>query len=185
MTLLQRKKFQMRVITHDKHTLAWMKNHPVRVLSGVSRLLVVAKRNKIIFFHYKQKNWTTRELHETQMALKVLRERIHQRVLEARRRAAEAAARARQASLMGDLSAWLCIHYKEGSWDSDTGNGYYGGLQMDREFQLTYGRDMINKYGGWANLWSWQDQVIVAERAKEAGRGYWPWPNTAAMCGLI
>jgi hypothetical protein len=25
----------------------------------------------------------------------------------------------------------------------------------------------------------------VAERALRAGRGFYPWPNTARMCGLI
>src|SRR5438876_5647928 len=29
------------------------------------------------------------------------------------------------------LSQWLCIHHYEGSWTANTGNGYYGGLQMD------------------------------------------------------
>lgn len=29
------------------------------------------------------------------------------------------------------LALWLCIHHGEsGSWDTNTGNGYYGGLQM-------------------------------------------------------
>ena len=30
-------------------------------------------------------------------------------------------------------SGWLCIHRYEGAWNSATGNGYYGGLQMDIE----------------------------------------------------
>jgi hypothetical protein len=55
---------------------------------------------------------------------------------------------------------------------------------MDREFMSTYGADMIRKYGGWANLWSPRDQMVVAERAY-AGRGFHPWPNTARMCGLL
>ena len=32
-------------------------------------------------------------------------------------------------------SGWLCIHRYEGAWNSATGNGYYGGLQMDVGFQ--------------------------------------------------
>src|SRR4051812_14293335 len=36
--------------------------------------------------------------------------------------------------VIGDLSAWLCIHSGEGSWTANTGNGYYGGLQMDYSF---------------------------------------------------
>src|SRR5439155_1969022 len=30
--------------------------------------------------------------------------------------------------------AFLCIHRYEGGWSSNTGNGYYGGLQMDLGF---------------------------------------------------
>ena len=29
--------------------------------------------------------------------------------------------------------SFLCIHRYEGSWDANTGNGYYGGLQIDRD----------------------------------------------------
>ena len=35
--------------------------------------------------------------------------------------------------------AFLCIHSYEGGWTSNTGNGYYGGLQMDWGFMRTYG----------------------------------------------
>jgi transglycosylase-like protein len=79
---------------------------------------------------------------------------------------------------------WMCIHNGEGAWDSDTGNGYYGGLQMDKGFMDTYGSDMKAKYGGPANLWSPTDQMIVANRAY-ATRGFSPWPNTARACGLL
>lgn len=83
------------------------------------------------------------------------------------------------------LSAWICIHNGEGAWNANTGNGYYGGLQMDAGFQSTYGSDMIRKYGGYAHLWSPSDQMLVAERAHRSGRGFYPWPNTARECGLI
>lgn len=82
-------------------------------------------------------------------------------------------------------NAWQCIHRYEGAWNSNTGNGYYGGLQMDSNFMYTYGSDMIEKYGGYAHLWSMRDQIIVADRAYLSGRGFAPWPNTARMCGLI
>lgn len=56
---------------------------------------------------------------------------------------------------------------------------------MDVGFQTTYGEDMILKYHGYANKWHPYDQMIVAERARRSGRGYYPWPNTARACGLI
>jgi len=80
------------------------------------------------------------------------------------------------------LSAWLCIHRYEGSW-SDSGDPYWGGLQMDRTFMLTYApRWLLAK--GWANSWTPRQQMWVAERAWPS-RGFYPWPNTARACGLI
>jgi len=35
--------------------------------------------------------------------------------------------------------AWLCIHRYEGSW-RDSGDPYWGGLQMDRGFMHSYSR---------------------------------------------
>ena len=78
---------------------------------------------------------------------------------------------------------WLCIHHYEGSW-TDTGDPYWGGLQMDRGFMYSYGRDMLRRYGGFANRWPPLAQMWVAERAWRT-RGFYPWPNTARMCGLI
>jgi len=86
--------------------------------------------------------------------------------------------------LVPHYSSWLCIHRYEGAW-TDSGDPYWGGLQMDRGFMSTYGSDMIKKYGGYANVWSPLDQMIVAERAYSSGRGFYPWPNTARYCGLI
>ena len=83
------------------------------------------------------------------------------------------------------LREWTCIHEREGAWNSNTGNGYQGGLQMDHSFSTTYGPDMWRKYGNGPHTWTPRDQMLVAERAYDAGRGFHPWPNTARMCGLI
>lgn len=80
---------------------------------------------------------------------------------------------------------WLCIHHYEGPWN-DTGDPYWGGLQMDRSFMESYGGDVIRRHhGGFANTWTPLEQMTVAERAFRAGRGFGPWPNTARMCGLL
>ena len=81
-------------------------------------------------------------------------------------------------------AAWLCIHRYEGAWTSATGNGYYGGLQMDISFQRTYGPRLLRTKGT-ANNWTPLEQMWVAERAHRSGRGFYPWPNTARACGLI
>jgi hypothetical protein len=81
-------------------------------------------------------------------------------------------------------SAFLCIHHYEGAWNANTGNGYYGGLQMDRRFQSLYGSDYVARWGTADNWPAWA-QLQAAVRAYEAGRGFYPWPNTARACGLI
>ena len=81
------------------------------------------------------------------------------------------------------LYAWTCIHRYEGAW-TDTGTPYYGGLQMDLGFQRTYGPGLLARKGT-ADHWTPLEQMWVAERAVRAGRGFWPWPNTARMCGVL
>lgn len=80
-------------------------------------------------------------------------------------------------------AAFLCIHKYEGAWNANTGNGYYGGLQMDRGFQQTFGSEFYKMWGT-ANNWPPHVQLTVAYRAyyKE---GFGRWPNTARKCGLI
>jgi hypothetical protein len=78
---------------------------------------------------------------------------------------------------------WLCIHRFEGSW-TDPNGPYYGGLQMDLGFQRRYGAHLLATKGT-ANNWTPLEQMWVAERAHRAGRGFYPWPNTARYCGLI
>ena len=77
---------------------------------------------------------------------------------------------------------WLCIHHYEGSW-TDPHAPYYGGLQMDVEFQRTYGLALYRSKGT-ADHWTPLEQMWVAERAYRT-RGFWPWPNTARFCGLL
>jgi Transglycosylase-like domain len=84
--------------------------------------------------------------------------------------------------------AWLCIHRHERhpatGWRTNTGNGYYGGLQMDLHFQRLYGRSLLRRKGT-ADRWTALEQMWVAERAYRAGRGFYPWPNSARACGLL
>jgi hypothetical protein len=102
--------------------------------------------------------------------------------------------RATSATVLGPswlVNAFMCIHRGEGSWTSNTGNGYYGGLQMDYGFMGTYGRQLL--YPNWpsrtptvtADHWTPAEQISVAIRAYYSGRGFFPWPNTARRCGLI
>jgi hypothetical protein len=100
---------------------------------------------------------------------------VWQRVAVRTRRAAQNPPHKRQ---------WLCIHRYEGGWHAKTGNGYYGGLQMDLMFQRLYAPDLLRRKGT-ADRWTPLEQMWAAERAHRAGRGFYPWPNTARSCGLI
>jgi hypothetical protein len=80
--------------------------------------------------------------------------------------------------------SFLCIHHYEGAWNANTGNGYYGGLQMDLSFQGSYGADFLRLWGT-ADKWPPWAQLQAAARAYQSGRGFYPWPNTARACGLL
>ena len=55
---------------------------------------------------------------------------------------------------------------------------------MDIGFQQRYGADLLREKGT-ADNWTPVEQMWVAERAYRAGRGFYPWPNTARYCGLM
>ncbi len=82
-------------------------------------------------------------------------------------------------------AAFLCIaeHESHTTWTISTGNGYYGGLQMDRGFMAAYGPELLSRKGT-ADHWTATEQIAVASRAV-ASRGFHPWPNTARACGLL
>lgn len=79
--------------------------------------------------------------------------------------------------------ACIARHESGGRWDISTGNGYYGGLQMDRGFQQTYAPRLYATRGT-ADNWTAEEQIRAAARAVES-RGFTPWPTTARMCGLL
>lgn len=81
------------------------------------------------------------------------------------------------------LAEALCVHAGEGSWTANTGNGYYGGMQMDLSFQAAYGAEYEAAYGT-ADRWPARAQLAASYRAWRT-RGWEPWPNTAAACGLL
>lgn len=81
------------------------------------------------------------------------------------------------------VNAFGCIHRYEGAWNANTGNGYYGGLQMDLSFQSTYGGEYLRQWGT-ADNWPVWAQMNTAIRAYKSGRGFGPWPNTRKACNL-
>lgn len=67
-----------------------------------------------------------------------------------------------------------------GRWNISTGNGYFGGLQFDRQTWLAYGG---GAYASTANLATRAQQIAVAERLR-AARGFQPWPACSRLLGL-
>ena len=82
----------------------------------------------------------------------------------------------------GNVSGLLCIHGHEGAWD-DPSPPYWGGLQMDLNFQKAYGPEFLRLWGT-ADHWPIWAQLQAGLRAVKV-RGYNPWPNTARRCGLL
>lgn len=80
-------------------------------------------------------------------------------------------------------TAAMCVHSKEGAWNNpDTsGAGYYGGMQFDTTTWLSNGG---GEYAPRADLASPAEQLHITYLTWQS-RGWSPWPNTAAACGLL
>src|SRR3954447_10220026 len=78
------------------------------------------------------------------------------------------------ANAAAPASAWdqLAQCESSGNWNTNTGNGYYGGLQFTQSTWKAYGGT-----GSAANA-SREEQIAVAERVLQ-GQGIGPWP----VCG--
>jgi hypothetical protein len=83
------------------------------------------------------------------------------------------------------IKAFMCIYRHErgqDGWRTNTGNGYFGGLQMDLPFIRTWGFEFYRLWGT-ADRWPREVQLAVAIRAY-VHRGWSPWPVTSRICGL-
>jgi len=79
---------------------------------------------------------------------------------------------------IGDASSWDRIAQCEsgGNWAINTGNGYYGGLQFDKQTWNAYGGDA---YASLPSQASKAQQIAIAEKVRDARGGYSAWP----VCG--
>jgi hypothetical protein len=67
-----------------------------------------------------------------------------------------------------------------GNWATNTGNGYYGGLQFSLGTWQAYGG---SAYAAYPHRATRAEQIAVAERLR-AVCGYEPWPSCRAKLGL-
>ena len=141
-----------RALWRNSHAALWVTNHRTRTLAATDGGRSRYWRNRLAFFRW--------------------RVRVDRRLIgEARSRL-----RARR-PVLGHVALWLCIHSGEGAWNANTGNGYFGGLQM------------TSGWGGVArpDLLSPAAQMQLAERQYRAS-GFsiaWleeQWPNTSPPC---
>ena len=91
---------------------------------------------------------------------------------------------------------WQCIADHEGSppgnWATDTGNGFYGGLQFTQQTWLAYGGGQFASMPQYASA---ADQITVGERVAYKGwrkpdgtfvppQGWGAWPVSSVACGV-
>ena len=67
-----------------------------------------------------------------------------------------------------------------GNWSTNTGNGYYGGLQFSASTWLAQGG---GEFAPTADLATREQQIIVAERLLAAA-GWGQWPHCSSQLGL-
>jgi resuscitation-promoting factor RpfB len=79
-----------------------------------------------------------------------------------------------------DTGVWDALAQCEagGNWATNTGNGYYGGLQFN------LGTWQANGGTGLPSNASRETQIAVATRVRDASGGYGAWPACAASLGL-
>jgi len=68
-----------------------------------------------------------------------------------------------------------------GNWAINTGNGYYGGLQFNRQTWNAYGGD---QYAELPHQASREEQIAVATRLRDDRGGYGAWPACSRKLGL-
>lgn len=75
----------------------------------------------------------------------------------------------------------LALCESGGNWASNSGNGYYGGLQFSVTTWESYGGD---RYAALPHLAARDDQIAVARAVRDDRGGYRAWPRCARKLGL-
>ncbi|MHA6780253.1 ubiquitin-like domain-containing protein [Pseudonocardia saturnea] len=88
-----------------------------------------------------------------------------------------------QAPVVSDGGVWDRLVQCEatGNWAINTGNGYYGGLQFDRQTWNAYGGD---QYADLPHQASREEQIAIATKVRDDRGGYGAWPACSRKLGL-
>jgi resuscitation-promoting factor RpfB len=81
----------------------------------------------------------------------------------------------------GDVWDRLVQCEATGNWAINTGNGYYGGLQFDKQTWDAYGG---GQYAAYPHQASREQQIAIASKVRDARGGYSAWPACQAKLGL-
>lgn len=68
-----------------------------------------------------------------------------------------------------------------GNWNTDSGNGYYGGLQFDKK---TWDANGGSQYAPYPNQASREQQIQVATKIRDQRGGYGAWPSCSKKLSL-
>ncbi|WP_409184964.1 transglycosylase family protein [Amycolatopsis sp. VS8301801F10] len=105
----------------------------------------------------------------------IAREQVSEKVLvEAKAKIIKVGTKKPPTPAIGDTGVWDRIAQCEsgGNWSINTGNGYYGGLQFDRQTWNAYGG---GQYAPTADKATREQQIAIAERVRDARGGYSAW----------
>nr|WP_019814303.1 resuscitation-promoting factor [Saccharomonospora saliphila] len=84
---------------------------------------------------------------------------------------------------IADGAAWDRLAQCEsgGDWSINTGNGYYGGLQFNKQTWDAYGG---SQYAAYPHEASREQQIAIATKVRDARGGYGAWPACSSSLGL-
>ena len=178
LTLPERVKYFKHSVWHDRSALKWLRavKSNFRVMYANSTFI---DRKENLGVIDQQLRWHEQALRWHRNLLKFYGEKLHALWLREHPRRVQLPS---SSGLPAHYSAWLCIHSHEGSW-TDPGSPYYGGLQFGYSEWMRFGYPYTHVTT--ADQASPLDQMWAAERYYETGAGFYPWPVTARMCGLI
>ena len=82
-----------------------------------------------------------------------------------------------------DGSVWDALAQCEsgGNWSINTGNGYYGGLQFNKQTWDAYGG---TQYAAYPHQATREQQIAIATKLRDSRGGYGAWPACSSKLGL-
>ncbi|PRX49980.1 uncharacterized protein YabE (DUF348 family) [Prauserella shujinwangii] len=84
---------------------------------------------------------------------------------------------------ISDAEVWDALAQCEssGNWSINTGNGYYGGLQFNKQTWDAYGGE---QYAAYPHQATREQQIAIATKLRDARGGYGAWPHCSSQLGL-